>query len=57
MIETFALRLSPTVAEDVSKGWPTNLNRFTSGDEEMVHQLTSILQFRQTMLKELCSGV
>ncbi len=56
MIETFSLRLSPRIAEQVSAGWPTHSNRFTAGDEKMVDQLTTILQFRQTMIKELCRG-
>ncbi len=56
VVEKFALRLSPVVAEEAGQGWPTPFNRFTSGDEEMVHRLMSILKFRQRMLEELNRG-
>lgn len=51
--EVFARRLSPAMAERAGEGWPEKSNRFTAGDEEMVCQLTAILQFRNQMHKEL----
>jgi hypothetical protein len=56
VVEKFALRLSPLVVEAAGQGWPTPSDRFTSGDEEMVHRLVSILRFRRRMLEELESG-
>jgi hypothetical protein len=53
MTELFSLRLSPDIAEQAEQGWPVKSTQFTSGDEEMVQKFTSILRFRQSMIKEL----
>ncbi len=56
VLEKFVLRLSPCIVEEAGQGWPVQSNRFTSSDEEMVHRLTSILQFRKCMSEELNNG-
>lgn len=56
IVEKFALRLSPIIFETAGQGWPTQSDRFTTGDVEMVHRLVAILQFRRRMLEELNSG-
>jgi hypothetical protein len=56
VVEKFALRLSPIMVEAAGQGWPVPSDRFTSGDQEMVHRLVAILQFRRRMLEELDSG-